>query len=141
MTRKKHSIEGFELSIIAETANINHFLTTPLVPDSEEGIVNKQASVKAHSRRKYKGDPAPSSVSAHSMTFMYDPGRVDLQTLPGKPFILDDGTEKRQFTYVGNVIDLHAFLMADVKVETKLYTVGPPYILTPEAGEALVRKK
>ena len=75
------------------------------------------------------------------MTFMYDPGRVDLQTLPGKPFILDDGTEKRQFTYVGNVIDLHAFLMADVKVETKLYTVGPPYILTPEAGEALVRKK
>jgi hypothetical protein len=129
MTRKKHSIDGFELAIIGETANINFFLNTALQPDSETDVVNKQSSKKAHTRRRYVGDATPSNVSAHDYVFMVDPGRIDLQTLPGKPFILQAGGERRQFTYVGNVIDLHAFLVSDVKAETKLYTVGPPYVI------------
>jgi hypothetical protein len=43
------------------------------------------------------------------------PGRKVGNALPGEPFILDDGTEKRQFTFAGNVVDLHAFLTSDVK--------------------------
>ena len=138
MTRKKHSVDGFELAIIGETANINFFLNTPLAPDSETDVVNKQSSKKAHTRRRYVGDKTPSNVSAHDYTFMVDPGRIDLQTLPGKPFILQAAGEKRQFTYVGNVIDLHAFLVADVKVETKLYTQGPPYVIAAASGEAQI---
>ena len=129
MTRAKHTVGDGPLFIIAETANINYFLKTPLTPDSVDGVVNKQGRKKAHTRRRYKGDPAPSNVPEHSYEFMVDPGRIDLQTLPGKPFVLDDGTEKRQFTYVGDVMDLHAWLVGDAKMDMKLYTVGPPYLI------------
>lgn len=134
MTRKKHTIDGFELAIIGETDNINFFLNTALTPDSESSIVNKTSTKKAHTRRRYVGDVTPSNVSSHEYVFMVDPGRIDLQTLPGKPFILQAGGERRQFTYVGNVVDLHAFLTSDVKVETKLYTQGPPYVIAAASG-------
>lgn len=137
MTRLKHTIAGTDLAIIAETANINYFLKTTLTPDSVEGVVNKTSRKKAHTRRKYVNDPAPSNVQEHPYEFMYDPGRIDLQTLPGKPFILDDGTERRQMTYVGDVKDLHAFLVGDAKMDLKLYTVGPPYVIQAvDAGQA-----
>lgn len=127
MSIQKFSPEGFELDIYAELANINFFLTTPLVPVSETGIVNKQVTVKSHTRRRYVGDSSPSNVSGGSRVFMYDPGRIDRSTLPGQPFILKQGTEKRQFTFSGNVVDLHAFLKSDVKDATLLYTTGAPY--------------
>ena len=135
MTTKKFSPAGFDLAIYGEEANINYFLTTPLVPDSQEGIVNKTSNVKAHTRRRYVGDTTPSNVSGGDRVYMYDPGRIRLNVLPGDPFILDDGTEKRQFTFTGNVVDLHAFLTSDVKEETKLYTTGAPYVIPkPTAG-------
>lgn len=134
MTKQKHSIEGKNLAIIAETTNINYFLKTTLVPDSATGVVNKTATKKQHTRRKYVGDPAPSTVTAHSVEFMYDPGRIDLQTLPGKSFILDDGVEKRQFTFVGDVMDLHSFLVGDAKMDLKLYTTGAPYVIAASSA-------
>ena len=136
MTVQKFSPDGFELDIYAEAANINYFLKTTLVPVSATGVVNKSTNVKAHTRRKYVGDTTPSNVSGGDRVFMYDPGRINLQVLPGEPFILDDGTEKRQFTFSGNVVDLHAFLKSDVKVETKLYTSGAPYVIEA-AGDAV----
>lgn len=129
MTIQKFDPEGFELEIWAETANINYFLTTPLTPAGEGTIVNKTANVKAHSRRQYPQDPSTINVSASTRTYMVDPGRKVGNALPGSPFILDDGTEKRQFTFTGNVVDLHAFLLSDVKAETKLYTTGARYVI------------
>ena len=137
MTRKKHTADGQNIAIIGETANINYFLTTPLTPDSETAVVNKTSTKKAHTRRKYVNDPAPSNVVQHSYEFMYDPGRIDLQTLPGFPFILDDGIEKRQFSCVGDVMDLHAFFVGNAKMDLKLYTSGPPYVIKA-AAEAMV---
>ena len=135
MTIQKFSPEGFVLDIYAEEANINYFLTTPLSPASEGSIVNKTAQVKTFTRRQYVGDPTPVNVSAHARTFMYDPGRKVGNAFPGEPFILDDGTVKRQFTFQGGVVDLHAFLMSDVKAETKLYTSGARYVIPkPSAG-------
>ena len=139
MTKKKHSVDGKNLAIIGETANINYFLKTPLAPDSAVGVVNKSGTKKAHTRRRYVADPAPSNVSSHGYEFMYDPGRIDLQTLPGKSFILDDGVEKRQFTLVGDVMDLHSFLVGQAKTELKLYTTGAPYVIAA-AGEAATVK-
>ena len=131
---QRHTLPSGNAAIYGETANINYFLKTNLVPDSAEGVVNKTSSKKAHTRRKYVGDPAPTNVVQHSYEFMFDPGRIDLQTLPGKPFILDDGTERRQMTYVGDVKNLHAFLVGEAATDLKLYTVGPPYVIEA-AGE------
>jgi len=129
MTVQKFAPEGFELAIYAEQANLNYFLTTAIEPASAGAIVNKTASVKSHTRRKYVGDPAPSNIPETDRTYMYDPGRKVGNALPGQPFILDDGVEKRQMTFSGNVIDLHAFLMSDAKMELKLYTTGARYVI------------
>ena len=51
-------------AIFGEPANINYFISTDLVPDSKGGVVNKSATVKAHTRRRYYDDSAPSNVSA-----------------------------------------------------------------------------
>ena len=135
MTIQKFAPDGFVLAIYAEEANINYFLTTPLEPASVGSVVSKTAVVKAHTRRQYVGDPTPVNVSGGDRVFMYDPGRKVGNALPGEPFILDDGTEKRQMTFTGNVVDLHAFLLSDVKEETKLYTTGARYVIPkPSAG-------
>ena len=129
MTVQKFAPEGFELAIYAEEANLNYFLSTPISPVSEGEVVNKTADVKAHTRRQYVGDPTPINVSGGPRVYMFDPGRKVGNALPGEPFILDDGVEKRQMTFAGNVIDLHAFLVSDVKSETKLYTTGARYVI------------
>lgn len=134
MTIQKFDPEGFELEIWAEPANINYFLTTTLTPAGEGTIVNKTSNVKAHGRRQYPQDPNTINVSASSRTYMIDPGRKVGNALPGSPFILDDGIEKRQFTFTGNVVDLHAFLLSDVKNETKLYTTGARYVIPKPGG-------
>ena len=135
MTVQKFVPEGFELAIYAEEANINYFLTTPMTPASVGAVVSKTATVKASTRRQYVGDPTPVNVSGGERVYMYDPGRKVGNALPGEPFILDDGTEKRQMTFSGNVVDLHAFLLSDVKEETKLYTTGARYVIPkPSAG-------
>ena len=135
MTIQKFAPEGFELAIYAEEANLNYFLTTPLSPASVGAVVSKTATVKASTRRQYVGDPTPINVSGGERVYMYDPGRKVGNALPGEPFILDDGTEKRQMTFSGNVVDLHAFLLSDVKEETKLYTTGARYVIPkPSAG-------
>ena len=127
---------GRDFSIYCIPANFNYFVKTDLVPDTEEGVVNKQSSVSAHTRRKYIDDPAPSNVSGHSREYMYDPGRKVGNSIPGFSFILDDGVEKRQFTLDGNVMDLHAYLVSDLSVDVKLYTQGARYVIeAPEGGD------
>ena len=130
-TIQKCTPTGESFSVWCIPANFNYFVTTPLSPDSAGSVVNKQASVKAHTRRKYVGDPAPSNVSASTREFMVDPGRKVGSALPGFSFILDDGTEKRQFTLQGDVMDLHAYLVGELNAETKLYTQGARYVITP----------
>ena len=129
MTIQKFLPEGFELAIYAEEANLNYFLNTPITPAGEGTVVNKTATVKAHTRRQYVGDPTPVNVSGGERIFMYDPGRKVGNALPGEPFILDDGVEKRQMTFAGNVVDLHAFFVSDMKAATKLYTTGARYVI------------
>lgn len=133
-TIQKMTPDGQDFSIWGIPANINYFISATLVPDSEESVVNKTTSVKAHTRRRYVGDPAPINVSGHGRTFMYDPGRKVGNALPGFSFILDDGTEKRQFTLEGDVMDLHAYLLTTLNNPTRLFTQGASYTITPTAG-------
>ena len=93
-------------------------------------MVEKTANVKAFSRRRYPGDPEPSNVSATTREFLYDPGRRNGNATPGKPFILDDGLEKRSFTFTGPFNDLHAFIVSDAKMDLTIYSPSASYIIT-----------
>lgn len=134
MTIQKITIDGKDLVLYAEPANINYFVETTLEPDADAGATNVQQSVKSHSRRQYPGDIITMNVSAHTREVMVDPGRKVGNALPGSPFILSDDTEKRQFTFTGTVADLHAWLLGEVKKETVLYTTGARYVIPKSAG-------
>ena len=122
MSIEKHSIPNSDAAIYAENANLNYFLKNTLEPDAADGLVNKQSTVKSHKRRGYKGDSTPSDIASHSRVWMYDPGRRNGSATPGKQMILDDGTERRSFTYTGSWTDIHAFLVGDAKMNLKAYS-------------------
>ena len=124
---------GRDFSIYCIPANFNYFVKTDLVPDSDEGVTNVTSNVKAHSRRLYYNDIIKVNVSAHERTFLVDPGRKVGSALPGYSFVLDDGTETRQFTTDADVVDLHAYLLGELNADTKLYTNGARYLIKPAA--------
>ena len=127
MTIERHTlVDGQPEAIYAETANINYFLNTGLTPDSVDGVVNVNQSVKQHSRRAYVGSSL-TTVTAHARTVIYDPGRRNGSATPGQQMILDDGIERRQFSYVGSWTKVHAFLVGDAKVDMKAFSAGARY--------------
>ena len=68
-------------------------------------------------------------------SFLYDPGRRNGSAIPGNPFILDDGTERRQFHYTGTLMDLHAFIKGDASMDLVLFSQSAAYdIAAAEAG-------
>ena len=129
------AVVGHTWSIWAIPANFNYFVDTDLVPAENAGSEEKTASKKAHTRRRYVNDPAPINVSAHSYTYLYDPGRKVGSAIPGYSFILDDGVEKRQFTTNAPVASLYGYLLQDLTRKTSLYTQGARYVLDPTAGD------
>ena len=131
----KHSIDGTDSAIWAETDNINYFLSTNLTPDSAGSVTNVNVSRPAHTRRQYPGDASLVNVSANTAVVVQDPGRKSGNAIPGKPFVVTDGTEKRQFRYTGDWTDVHALFVGDVENETTLYSsTGTRYIIaaTPQ---------
>ena len=130
MAIQKHVYDVNGNAIYAETDNINYFLTTPLTPAGEGTVVNKSANVKAFTRRRYPGDPTPSNVSATTREYLYDPGRRNGSSTPGNPFILDDGVEKRSFTYTGPFMNLHGFLTTGVAMDLRCYSPSASYEIT-----------
>ena len=132
----KHTLPDKNAAIYGETANINYFLKTALEPDVDEGVINVQQTVKAHSRRKYKGDNQASNVSSHNRVTMYDPGRRNGSATPGRNMLLSDGTERRAFTYVGPWTDVHAHLVGDAKMDLAAYSESARYDIKA-AGETV----
>ena len=127
MAAKKMIPAGTDIAIYGEPANINYFLNTDLVPVSEGAVVDKTSAVKAHPRRRYSSDGNPVNVSSSTREYIYDPGRRNGSAVPGNPFILDDGTERRQFHYSGTVMDLHAFLKGDASMDLTLFSQSAAY--------------
>lgn len=135
MAITKHSLPSSDAAIYAETANLNYFLAEALEPDVSTGIVNVQSSVSAFTRRRYATDPTPINVTSHQREFLIDPGRRNGAATPGKEMILDDGVEKRVFTYTGPWMDVHAFLTGALKGgTTKCYSESARYDITVAAG-------
>lgn len=108
-------------------ANINYFLKTPLTPETGSTAINKQVAVKAHSRRSFPGDAVTSNVSASQREYLTGAGRKSGNALGGYTFQLvgDPGQineERRSFTLVsGRLLDLHAYLVANAKMEMFLF--------------------
>lgn len=135
MAIQKHVYDANGNAIYGETANINYFLKTDLEPASAGGVVDKTANVSAFTRRRYPGDAEPSNVSASTRAFIYDPGRRNGNATPGKSFILDDGVEKRSFTFTGPFADLHAFFVGDAAMDLRLFSPSASYeIAAVDAG-------
>jgi hypothetical protein len=120
--------------IYGHPTNFNYFVTTPLVPAVDAGRVTMAGTKKTHSRRRYKGDPAPSTIKSHTFDYLKDPGRKVGSAIPGWSFILDDGTERRQFTTTGDVQNLVLYLQDNLKKTTKLYTQGASTVIDPAAN-------
>ena len=143
MSIEKHSFPDANFAIWAETDNINYFVKSDLVPDSQGGVTNVQQNVKAHTRRQYVGDTTLSNVGAHSRTTLVDPGRKSGSAIPGKPFILTDGTETRQFRYTGSFTELHAYLVGDAAMDLELFSpTGTRYMISAAGpAEALAKTR
>ena len=141
MSIQKFSLDGTDTAIWAEPDNLNYFLKTALDPDGAAGVTNKSTTVKAHTRRQYVGDTTLVNVSTHSMTYMVDPGRKSGSATPGSPFVVSDGTEKRQFRFTGSFIDVHALFVGDAKADLDLYSpTGTRYSITAAGGQAVAAK-
>ena len=135
MAITKHSIPNSDAAIYGETDNINYFLSDELESDTSEGVTNAQSSVSAFTRRRYATDSTPINVSSHQREYMVDPGRRNGAATPGKEMILDDGTERRVFTYTGPWMDVHSFLTGALKEGlTKCYSESARYDITVAAG-------
>ena len=105
-----------ELYIYGEAANLEYFIGAVSAIEPGDSST-KSVSVQSHTRKRYIGDSNASTVSSHSRTILVDPGARNGNSLPGKPFVVEelnaDGTipddqEVRQFTYAGTFRDLHA---------------------------------
>jgi hypothetical protein len=134
-TITKHSLGESDAAIYAVTENLNYFLASPLAPDVAVGVTNSQSSVSAFTRRRYATDAQPINVSSHQREYMVDPGRRNGAATPGKEMILDDGVERRSFTYTGPWMDVHAFLVTGLKPgTTKCYSESARYDITVAVG-------
>ena len=97
--------------------------------------MNKQTTVKAHTRRQYPGDSTPINVATSGRQFMVDPGRKSGNALPGKSFrVVGDaglpGEENRQFTYQGRWEDVHSLFVGDAAMQVFLYSpTGTRYVV------------
>jgi hypothetical protein len=127
---------GKPLTIYGETANINYFLNTNLVPAQDSGVTNHTSTVGSFTRQSYPGDTTPTTVAGFTRTFSKDGSLRSGSALPGKNFVLKedsvDGTgELRTFSFKGRVMDLKVFLRSQASMNfTVALNTGAKYTIT-----------
>lgn len=126
--RVRHTVTpsgGEEIVIIGDTDKLNEWFNNPaLTPDIDAGPTNVQRQVGGYNRKRYPGDLTGVSVAPHTRTVLVIE-RATLAVLPGqeayleRPVIINGKKRKRvtQFTFVGDVIDLHAFCNGNCSYE------------------------
>jgi hypothetical protein len=126
--------------IYAETANIQFFVGTDFEPDANDGPTNVEVTFPGTSRKQYPGDSSPVSTSGGTRVVLVDPSRKSGNAIPGKVFILakyDDDNEleeKRQFSYTGSWVKVHAFLRTECEGNVYAYnSSGARYTISEAA--------
>jgi hypothetical protein len=125
--QQKLQYEDEAFTVYGSVTNWNYFFDKLIVPVSEAGLQVKTYTRSASTRRRYKGDPSPINVSASAHEWVYDPGRKVGNAVPGYTIVLDDGIEKRQFQFNGDVAELLLFAADHVNAPTRIYTQGARY--------------
>ena len=139
---KSEAAEGQELNIYTiAVENLQYFIDIAgagLAVQGSSTVTNEQSQSKGGnaSVSRYPGDPAPYTRANVSKTIMKNRNVRHGNALPGRRFILDDGTERRQFTYQGNLATLHALLVANLKMDVMFahYNGSTEFITAPDAG-------
>ena len=117
--------------------SLQYWLKTSIEEDENAGFSNGQKEIPGHSRRKGPSDQSPINVTQSQAEYLKDPSLKSGNARPGTSFILAtsdlaDDQEKRQFTWTGRFIDLHAVLAADIKQYCYLYPAnGGRHTLNP----------
>ena len=133
--------EGFEVTVWAETANLQFFLPDA-AQDGAGERANQQRQVAAHTRRQYHGDATVVQVSGHQRDVIVDPGARKRNVIPGKPFVMeqlnaqgDVEGEVRQMSYVGTLTNLVAAFDGAAAVPCQLRSpAGVPYLIAAAEG-------
>ena len=116
---------GNELTIwTIAPENLNYFIDVAaagLEQQTSADVVVALSQTKGGnaSVKRYPGDPSPFNRANVARQVMKNRTVRHGATLPGRRFILDDGTERRQFTYQGGVKALHALLVGHLKMDAK----------------------
>ena len=114
--------------------NLSYFADVTGLDDKTKTGADISPSVSAHSRNSFMRDPAPSSVSAHTR-YLSTGLRQSKGGFPGVGITLDDGVERRDFSYTGTMSGLVAWLKTTAKHKITLYgPTGTPYDTIPVAS-------
>lgn len=107
--------------------NLTYFADVTALDDKARTGQDLSVQVSAHSTNSFMGDPAPSSVKAHTR-YVSTGLRRSKGGYPGYTITLSDGTETRDFSYTGTMSGLVAWLKTTAKVEVNLFgPTGTPY--------------
>ena len=123
-----HTIDTKTVKVYAIAANLTYFVTdTPVVPGVGAPVTY---AVKAQTVRRHPSDPAPYNRAGFTATRSLPVARG--RALPGKPFVLTDGIETRQFSFVGSLSTLYAYLLNTAKQDFTL--------ISPSGAARLIKK-
>ena len=123
-----HSIDGKTVKVFAIPANLNYFVTdTPYTGAAGTPI---SYAVPAQTVRRFPGDPSPYNRAGFTATRSLPVARK--RAIPGKPFVLSDGIETRQFSFVGSLSTLYAYLLNAAKQDFTL--------ISPSGAARLIKK-
>ena len=111
-----HSVNGKEVKVYAIEDNWNYFVTD--TADVAGTTVSKTYRVPGSQVHRFPGDPLPFNRGAYTATRALPVARG--RALPGKPFILSDGIETRQFSFTGSLTSLYAYVMSAAKKDFTL---------------------
>ena len=121
--------------------NLNYFVDIAgagLESSTSADVVVAETASKGGSAsvQRYPNDPTPYNRANTSKQVMKNRTVRHGRALPGRSFILDDGTEMRQFTYQGDLRALHALLVGNLKVDVKFthYNGASEIINKPAEG-------
>ena len=125
-----HTIDTKTVKVYAIAANLTYFVTdTPVVPGVGTPVTY---AVKGGAVHRFPGDPAPFNRAGFTATRSLPVARS--RAIPGKPFVLTDGVETRQFSYVGSLSTLYAYLLNSAKLNFTLVSpsgAARPIVKTP----------
>jgi hypothetical protein len=112
------------------------FSETTMTPDSP-GDVDKILNIKEHRVSRGPGDPSPYIRKAHTRMFART-AKIKGSSRPGNPYVIGEKAalglgwrEKRQFSILGNDMDVIAYARAKAKYELHIWSPNGGYVIVP----------